>query len=138
MVTPPRFVALTTRSSATPVDRAFQRAMASYAAGDYVAAASALGPLTARDPTRVEAQFFLGVCDLMTDRPGEATTALNLAARSGVQPYADEAHFYLAKAALASHRLNDAERELAVAVARGAGPDGDAASLLAAVRALKR
>ena len=134
-ITPPPYVALTTRSETDAAERAFAQAMAHYAAGRYDQAARALGDI---DPALAHAQFFLGMSELMSGRDAQARAAFDRVVRSGAAPYADEAHFYLAKAALRLKDLDTARRELRVAIDREAGPRGEAARLLGELKALQR
>jgi TolA-binding protein len=138
IVTPPPYVALTTRSDATEDERAFEQAMAHYAAGRYADAARGLGALAARTPSLAHVQFFLGISELMEGRAAAARRALERVVRSGAAPYADEAHFYLAKAALQLKDVEAARRELRVALDREAGPPGEAAKLLGKLKSIQR
>jgi TolA-binding protein len=138
IVTPPPYVALTTRSDATEDERAFEQAMTHYAAGRYAEAARVLGAVAARTPSLAHVQFFLGISELMEGRAEPARTALQRVVRSGAAPYADEAHFYLAKAALRLKQVEAARRELRVALDREAGPPGEAATLLGELKSIQR
>jgi TolA-binding protein len=141
-VTPPQYVALTTRSGQDQSEdedtRTFNEAMAHYSAGRHRRAADALQPLADRAPAAAHVQFFLGISELMSGNVARARGALQRTAESGVSPYADEAHFYLAKAALRAGDLTTGVRELQIAVEREAGPEGDAAKLLAELRRVGR
>jgi predicted Zn-dependent protease len=130
-VTPPQYLALTTRSERDADAEAFDAAMVHYSAGRYRQAADGLHPLAARTPDAAHVQFFLGISQLMTGKLAEARGALQRSADTGVTPYSDEAHFYLAKAALRAGDLDAARRELTIAVDREAGPLGQAARMLA-------
>jgi hypothetical protein len=110
--------------------------MSRYGEGRYDEAANGLRSLTVRSPRLGHAQFFLGISELMTGNAPGARAALQRAAASGEQPYADESHFYLAKAALRAGNIAEAERELKIAVNREAGPAGEAARLLKELRSL--
>jgi TolA-binding protein len=138
IVTPPPYVAVPVRGEGEDAQKAFAAAMARYRAGDYAAAATGLRALVAKSPELVSAQFYLGVCELMTRQPRRAETALRAAADSEVTPYADESFFYLAKAALQRGDLTAAETALTEAVVRDAGPGNEARRLLEEVRALGR
>ena len=141
-VTPPQYIALTTRSGQDQDDdkdtRTFNEAMIHYSAGRHRQAAEGLQPLADRMPAGAHVLFFLGISELMTGNVARARGALQRTAESGVSPYADEAHFYLAKAALRAGDLTTAARELQIAVDREAGPEGDAAKLLAELRRVGR
>jgi TolA-binding protein len=138
IVVPPPYVAVPVRGEADDAQKAFAAAMARYRAGDYAAAATGLRAVVEKSNDLASAQFYLGICELMTRQPRRAETALRAAADSDVTPYADEAYFYLAKAALQRGDLTAAERALTEAVARDAGPGNEARRILEEVRALGR
>ena len=137
-VTPPPYVALTTRSEADPDAQAFANAMTHYAGGRFDQSSAALRVLVTGAPGLAHAQFFLGVSELMENRPDAAREAFERTIRSGVAPYADEAHFYLAKAALRVKDVGTAHRELRTAIDREAGPRGEAAKLLDELTTIQR
>lgn len=137
-VVAPPYVSLTTRSDADATARAFDAAMAHYSARRYDRAARALGKVAQAAPDLAEAQFFLGIAELMRGDQAKAQEALQRAVRSNTAPYADEAHFYLAKAALKDGNAATAKRELQLAIEREAGPRGEAARLLNQVKAIER
>jgi predicted Zn-dependent protease len=137
-VTPPQYAALPTRSNEDADAAAFNQAMSRYSAAQYGDAARGLRTLTGRSPGLGHAQFFLGISELMTGDVAAARAALQRAAASDEQPFADESHFYLAKAALRAGNLIEAERQLKISVDREAGPPGDASRLLKELRALPR
>jgi TolA-binding protein len=138
IVIPPPYVAVPVRGEGEDAQKSFAAAMTRYRAGDFAAAATGLRALVAKSPDLASAQFYLGVCELMTRQPRRAETALQAAADSDITPYADEAYFYLAKAALQRGDVTAAERALTEAVARDAGPGNEARRLLEEVRALGR
>lgn len=138
IVMPPPYVAVPVRGEADDAQKAFAAAMTRYRAGDHAGAATGLRALVAKSPDLAPAQFYLGICELMTRQTRRAETALRAAADSDVTPYADEAYFYLAKAALQRGDLGAAERALTEAIARDAGPGNEAHRLLEEVRALGR
>jgi TolA-binding protein len=133
-VTPPQYLALTTRSEHDLDAQAFDAAMAHYSANRHRQAADGLRVLADRAPTAAHVHFFLGISELMSGNVARARVALERSVDAGVGPYSDEAHFYLAKVALGAGDLTTAARELEIAVDREAGPDGDAARLLAELR----
>jgi TolA-binding protein len=138
IVIPPPYVAVPVRGEGDDAQKSFAAAMTRYRAGDHAGAATGLRALVGKSPDLVPAQFYLGICELMTRQTRRAETALRAAADSDVTPYADEAYFYLAKAALQRGDLTAAERALTEAVAREAGPGNEARRLLEEVRALGR
>lgn len=129
MVTPPPYLAITTRGEAS--DARFAAAMAAYAKADW--------PVASRELAGVdtpEARFYQGIADLMRgDAPGAITT-LDAARASGQQPYARESLFYLGKAALQRGDVAAARTALLAANTSGAGPKGEAARLLASLAEL--
>jgi TolA-binding protein len=138
IVIPPPYVAVPVRGEGDSAQKSFAAAMTRYRAGDHAGAATGLRALVAKSPDLASAQFYLGICELMTRQTRRAETALRAAADSEVTPYADEAYFYLAKAALQRGDLAAAERALTEAVVRDAGPGNEARRLLEEVRALGR
>jgi TolA-binding protein len=138
IVIPPPYVAVPVRGEADDAQKSFAAAMTRYRAGDHAGAATGLRAIVEKSPDVVPAQFYLGICELMTRQTRRAETALRAAADSDVTPYADEAYFYLAKAALQRGDVTAAERALTEAVAREAGPGNEARRLLEEVRALGR
>jgi tetratricopeptide (TPR) repeat protein len=68
-----------------------------YQRGDYREAAELLGEAAATDGGP-GLRFFLGIAQLMSGSPLEATASLEAALEPAGNPYAAEAHFYLAKA----------------------------------------
>ncbi len=137
VVVPPRFVPLAARGEGSEPTERFNTAMQHYSAARYDDAADALRALAAERPL-AHVWFFLGVSELARGRTGAAREALEQAAGSDVQPYADESHFYLAKAALKDGDVERARRELTAAVEREAGPEGEARRILAQLAKLPR
>jgi len=137
-ITPPPYVALTTRSDSDPDAQAFANAMTHYAGGRFDQSSAALRVIVTSTPGLAHAQFFLGVSELMSNRPEAAQEAFERTIRTGVAPYADEAHFYLAKTALRAKDVGTARRELQTAIDREAGPRGEAARLLEELKTIQR
>ena len=137
-ITPPPYVALTTRSDTDPDTQAFANAMTHYAGGRFDQSSAALRVIVTGSPGLAHAQFFLGVSELMANRPAAAREAFERTIRTNVAPYADEAHFYLAKAALRVKDVDTARRELRLAIDREAGPRGEAAKLLDELKMVQR
>ena len=130
-ITPPPYVALTTRAETDGAATNFAAAMEHYSANRHGQAAEGLRDVVRDAPDLAHAQFFLGISELMIKDNSRARQSLQQAANTNIQPYADEAHFYLAKAAF---RLGDtaaARREAQIAVDLEAGPPGEAARFLA-------
>ena len=94
MVAPPPYLALTTRGDGAETAR-FKEAMQAYTRADWATAAGRLA-----DRGHGRARFYQGIADLMRGEVAAATTTLDAARKSGVQPYARESVFYLGKAAL--------------------------------------
>lgn len=129
MVTPPPYLAITTRGVAG--DRRFAAAMEAYTKADWPVASRALAGVDT-----AEARFYQGIADLMRgDAPGAIST-LDAARTSGQQPYARESLFYLGKAALQRGDVVAARTALLAARSSGAGPKGEAARLLASLAEL--
>jgi TolA-binding protein len=118
-VEPPPYAPLVVRGG-EPADEAFARAMERYVRGDYTGAAAGLRAALKEDPESAEAQFYLGVSELLAGRPQAALAPLREAA-AGDPAFADAAQYYLAKAHLARGEV-EAAREALRRVAQG---DGD-------------
>jgi TolA-binding protein len=136
-VVPPQYVTLITRSQSDESATGFEQAMTHYVAGRYDHAARGLSATANRSPNLPHVQFFLGISELMLGNLDPARKALQRAARSGVNPYADEAHFYLGKLALRAKDIPAARREFQIAAVRKAGPTGEAAKLLAELKQIR-
>ena len=80
-----------------------------------------------------EARFYQGIADLMRGDAATATTTLEAARTSGVQPYARESVFYLGKAALQRGDVEQARHWFDAARAGNASTAREAARLLAAL-----
>jgi hypothetical protein len=124
MVTPPPYLAITTRSVAS--DNRFDEGMQAYVQADWAVASRLLA-----DIATPEARFYQGIADLMRGQAPDAIAALEAARASGQQPYARESVFYLGKAALQRGDVTAARIALLAARASGAGPAGEADRLLA-------
>jgi len=134
-IEPPRYLASRARGASSEPE-GFAEAMADYERRDFIRAATALRKVVARAPEDVRTRFFLGISELMCERPLEAVTELQLAAASGREGYAEAASFYLAKALLASGRTDRARAELSRLAAGGGDYSAPAKKLLSALVAL--
>jgi TolA-binding protein len=126
-VEPPPYAPLVVRGG-EPGDEAFARAMERYVRGDYGGAAAGLRAAVKEDPESAEAQFYLGVCELLAGRPEAALGPLRRAA-AGDPGFAEAARYYMAKAHLARGDVA-AAREALRAVARGDGDHKEQAARL--------
>lgn len=126
MVTPPPYVALTTRGE-TPAVR-FATGMEAYNRHDWAAAADAL-----RDVDTPAARFYQGIADLMRGESADAASSLEAVRTSGVSPYARESAFYLGKAALQRSDVAAARAWFTTARQEGATTAKEAARLLTAL-----
>jgi len=127
MVAPPPYLPMTTRGDGAASAR-FTKAMQAYTRADWVAASQALATVDT-----AEARFYEGIADLMRGEPSQATTPLDAARTSGVEPYARESVFYLGKAALQRGDVAQARRWFDAALAGNASTGREAARLLAAL-----
>ena len=128
MVTPPPYLALTTRGDGAESAR-FTKAMQAYTRADWVTAARNSGD-----------RGHGGGALLPGHRGPDArgcgaprTTTLDVARKSGVQPYARESVFYLGKAALQRGDVDQARHWFDAARAANASTGREAARLLAAL-----
>ena len=124
MVTPPPYLAMTTRGEAA-VAASFAQGMEAYTRRDWAAAARLLATVQS-----AEARFYQGVADLMRGDATSATRSLETARSSGVQPYARESLFYLGKAALQHGDVAQARAAFTAARDAGASTSTEAARLL--------
>ena len=122
MVTPPPYLALTTRGDS---DTRFSTAMQAYTRADWTTASRELSAIDTN-----EARFYQGIADLMRGEGQAAVAALDTVRASGRQPYARESLFYLGKAALQRGDVTTARTSFAAARQAGAGPAGEAARMV--------
>ncbi len=127
MVTPPPYLAITTRDEGAPPGL-FAAGMRAYTEGNWTLAARSLATVGT-----AEARFYQGIADLMRGDPTAAVAALEAARASGVQPYARESAFYLGKAALQRGEIGRAREAFAAATADRASTADEAARLLEAL-----
>jgi hypothetical protein len=123
MVTPPPYLSITTRGEASATR--FADGMRAYTREEWVQAARLLA--TVDTP---EARFYQGVADLMRGDAASATTSLEAARTSNVQPYARESVFYLGKAALQKGDVTEARKAFTAALGAGASTAREAERLL--------
>jgi len=121
-IDPPAYVPLRLRGVRASAD--FDRAMNAYKSGDYETASTLLQGEVARDPDSLPANFFLGVCRLMTGDAAAASDRLRAAIAAGDSTYRQLAEIFLAKALIRSGDVDGAVQ----AAARASRLDGDYAS----------
>ena len=95
------------RSGAVEGERLFHEGMRFYSEENYDQAAQDLKKAVALDPENIIAQFYLGVCFLIMDKPGEAVKSLERA--TVAQPDSEIFHWYLGQAYL---KRGDGEKAL--------------------------
>jgi TolA-binding protein len=127
-VEPPPYAPLVVRGG-DPAEEAFARAMEHYVRGDYAGAAAGLRVAAKEDPESAEAQFYLGVCELLAGRPQEAIGPLRRAA-TGDRGFADAAQYYIAKVHLARGNVSEARKTLRIVAAGDGDHKEQAAQLL--------
>lgn len=135
-VEPPRYSPSTLRGLSDPAEAQFQSAMEPYRKGNYAAAAETLRHFVAGPSggKRVEAEFFLGACYLLTDRVEEASGAFEkvLAEES---PFREEAHFLMGKTWLKKGNGPQARAEFEAAAAMNGETKAAAQKLLRQLKA---
>jgi hypothetical protein len=124
-------------SAGQVVKDGFENAMLAYVDGRYDAAAKMLEGVIQSNPKAPEANYYLGICRLMTGHPKQAVGPLNVVTGIGKSPLLQAAHFYLAKAYLQMSDLGQAEAELKASVDVPGRLSGEANALLGRVRAFQ-
>ncbi|PYV71692.1 MAG: hypothetical protein DMG97_15415 [Acidobacteria bacterium] len=89
------------------------------------------------EPDATDANFYLGVCELLNAQADESLAHLQIAAKSAPPSLAQQAHFYLAKAYVQTRDLASAEKEMSAAAAIVGQFTASARSDLASVQALR-
>lgn len=107
---PPLYYGVAVRNA--PGDSLIAEGMQAYSAGRYDRAADLLARGFSVSGDSIPAVFFLGIVDLLQDRPESAMTRLQGVRDLGASPYRSEARFYLARALLALDRPREARGEL--------------------------
>jgi len=130
----PSYTAPTLRGGSTGSGVRFREGMAQYRVGNYEAAISALTSVAAADPKSADAQFFLGICYLLTGRSDLAKARLRATIDLGDSLDLEMAHFYLAKALLRERDAAGAEAELERAIAMHGDLEKQSRELLEQVR----
>lgn len=108
---PPLYYGIAVRNQ--PGDSLVAEGMQAYSSGRYDRAADLLTRGFAVSGDSIPAVFFLGIIDLLEERPESAVTRLQGVRDLGASPYRTEARFYLARALLALDRPREARTELA-------------------------
>jgi TolA-binding protein len=114
----------------------FADAMRAYVDGNYDEAIELLRRVLQVEPEAPDANFYLGVMQLLKGRPDQCFDPLKAAA-SGHTRWAQPAHYYLAKAYLQTRDLASAEVELKAAAAITGNLTASARADLASVQALR-
>lgn len=129
---PPKYQPLQLRDAAgEPAGNStFSRAMRRYQQHEFKEAQSELQAVVTAEPTRTEARFYLGACELFDGQPAAALANLQPVTTAD-SPYQEEARWLMAKAYLRQHSLADARRELTALVTGGGDWAGQAKQLLA-------
>ena len=125
---PPLYYGVTVRER--PGDSLVAAGMSAYSAGRYDRAAELLARGVAASGDSIPAVFFLGVIDLLQNRPEQALERLEAVRDLGATPYRAEARFYAARALLALDRPDDARVELEAVAASEHALAPEAAEIL--------
>jgi hypothetical protein len=103
----------------TPLEAAFEQAMARYSSADYAGASRALGSIVEQHPEQVAARFYHGASELLQSHPDAAIAEMTVVLASGDATFADEARWCRAKAWIAKGDFVRAREELASLAAGG-------------------
>jgi len=126
-VEPPRYVPIALRGNEDDATRKFQLAMKQYLKGNFAAAIPGLRAALKTDPDTVDARFYLGISELLSDQTDQAAQEFRRTIALGDSPYLEGAHFYLAKAYIRKNDLAAAEGELkrTIEIKRGHGDEAE-------------
>jgi TolA-binding protein len=113
-IEPPAYEASAADSARS--SREFRAAMEDYQKRDYSGALPGLRAAAQAQPESVEAQFYLGICLLLTNDRSDGIQELQAVTAAGNTPYLEAARFYLAKALLADRNIRGADVQLRVIV----------------------
>jgi tetratricopeptide (TPR) repeat protein len=133
---PPAYTVPKLRGGSTGSGARFREGMAQYRVGNYEAAIAALTSAAGADPKSADAQFFLGICYLLTGRVDLAVVRLRATIDLGDSLDLEMAHFYLAKALLREKDVAGAEAELERAIAMHGDLEKQSRELLDQIRKL--
>lgn len=111
----------------------FKRAMQSYLKRDYTAAIPELRTLSDAQPDSLAPQFYLAICQLITNDRASAAQGLKNIIAAGNTPYLERARFYLAKALLAGGDARGADVQLRIIVEMHGSFENQAQALLAEI-----
>lgn len=111
VVDAPVYLGIAVRGTPGRADAGFDRAMNSYAAGNYPDASDGLRAALAAGQDSVPTEFFLGASLLLSGDARNAAATFGRVVAKGESPYLDEAQLYEAKALL---RLGRGREALAV------------------------
>lgn len=134
----PRYEAAVLRGTADLPEQQFRAAMQAYSEQNYIAAADGLRTVLENDPAAVPARFYLGVCNLLLGRAGDAIAELRRAESAGATLYLEQARFFLAKALIATHDLSGASRALESVVSLEGDRQAEARQLLEQLQTLPK
>ena len=111
----------------------FQETMQHYLKRDYAGAIPGLRQILEANPDSVDAHFYLGICELLTNDPTSGIADLKNVIAAGKTPYLEKARFYLAKGLLANNDLRGANLQLRIVVEMHASFEKQAQALLAQI-----
>lgn len=113
--------------------REFQDAMRSYTNQDFKSALPKLRVAAKLAPTLVAAQFYLGICLLLTGDRIPGIQELRGVTEAGETPYLERARFYLAKGLISEHDVSRAKIELQKLIEQHGDLEKQATVLLAQI-----
>ncbi len=108
----PAYVESQLRSAADEADKSFREAMERYREADYQGALTELEAAAALDPDRLDVQFFLGACRLLTGDVEGSLQSLNRVIGQGDTPFLEEALFLRAQGYLLQENAAAAAADL--------------------------
>jgi TolA-binding protein len=112
----------------------FQKTMRFYIRQDYAGAISGLRAIVNANPGLTGAQFYLGICLLLTGDHLSGIEELRAVVAEGQTPYLNRARFYLAKGLLAEHDAVRAQTQLESLIGQHGDLEKQAGALLAQIR----
>lgn len=110
-----------------------QETMQHYLKRDYAGAIPGLRHILEAKPDSVDAYFYLGICELLTNDPTSGIADLKNVIVAGNTPYLERARFYLAKGLLANNDLRGANLQLRIVVEMHGDFEKQAQALLAQI-----
>lgn len=109
---PPPYTPTALRGGGTAKPSHFRTGMERYLKKDYAGAIPELKTALKAQPGFAQAQFYLGICELLTGDRASGNEDLRKVIAAGDTPYLEGARFYLAKSLLGEGRIAEARQLL--------------------------